>query len=192
MLQNELGLSDDFPAVLAAARRGDEQAIRNVFADLQPRLLRFLRASEPRFADDLASETWLAIARNLHSFAGDHHQFLAWAFTIARRRLADHRRAASRRPADPVDDEHLDRLPSGLDPERDAVAQLSAEEAARLITRLLPADQAEVVLLRVIADLDVADVAGIVGRSENWVRVTQHRAVRRLADRLGTKIGVTG
>jgi RNA polymerase sigma-70 factor, ECF subfamily len=60
-----------------------------------------------------------------------------------------------------------------------------------LMFELLPRDQAEVVLLRVLGDLDADQVAEIMGRSANWVRVTQHRALRRLADRLGPKVGVT-
>ena len=55
---------------------------------------------------------------------------------------------------------------------------------------MLSGEQADVLLLRVLADLDVEQVASIMQRSPNWVRVTQHRAVRRLAKRLGPKIVV--
>jgi DNA-directed RNA polymerase specialized sigma24 family protein len=44
----------------------------------------------------------------------------------------------------------------------------------------LPGDQAEIVLLRVLGDLDVEEVAGIVGKTEGAVRVAQHRALQRL------------
>jgi DNA-directed RNA polymerase specialized sigma24 family protein len=44
--------------------------------------------------------------------------------------------------------------------------------------------------LRVLADLGVDEVAAIMGRTANWVRVTQHRALRRLASRLGPKLDV--
>ena len=56
-----------------------------------------------------------------------------------------------------------------------------------MITALLSADQAEVLLLRVLADLDVDQVAAIVQRSPNWVRVTQHQTMTNLAKRLGPK-----
>jgi RNA polymerase sigma-70 factor, ECF subfamily len=64
------------------------------------------------------------------------------------------------------------------------VAALSSDEAIRRITALLPPDQAEIVLLRVVAGLSVDDVAGITGRRPGTVRVLQHRALRRLAERL--------
>jgi DNA-directed RNA polymerase specialized sigma24 family protein len=55
----------------------------------------------------------------------------------------------------------------------------------------LPPDHAEVVLLRVLGDLDAAHVAEVMGRSVSWVRVTQHRALRRLAERVGSRLDVT-
>jgi len=61
------------------------------------------------------------------------------------------------------------------------LAQLSAQDALDLIARSLPVDQAEVLTLRIVADLDVAQVAIVMGRTSNWVRVNQHRALRHLA-----------
>lgn len=177
--------SDSFAAVLAAARSGEAWAAETLFIDLQPRLLRFLRSTEPRAADDLAGEVWLAMARGLATFEGDLAGFRAWVFTIARRRLADHRRTAVRRATDPVDHEFFsDRssAPPGEDSMKVVTDRLSAQAAVDLIVATLPADQSEVLVLRIVADLDVAHVAGIMGRTPNWVRVTQHRALRRLAE----------
>jgi len=71
-------------------------------------------------------------------------------------------------------------------PDRQVVDRLSGEAAARVLSQLLPIDQAEVILLRILGDLDVSDVAEIMQRTDNWVRVTQHRALRKLSERLGT------
>ena len=75
--------------------------------------------------------------------------------------------------------------------EIEAIDRMSAQEAVALVTSTLSEEQAEVVLLRVVAGLDTALVSEILGRPETWVRVTQHRALRRLADSLGRMIGVT-
>jgi RNA polymerase sigma-70 factor (ECF subfamily) len=179
-----------FDEVLAAVDRGDPLAIEDVFRELQPRLLRFLRSQESRAADDLAAEVWAVVATTILRFEGDWPDFRAWVFAIARRRLADYRRTAVRRRTDVVDAEAF-RHHAGADtPEDDAVDKLSGQEAAAMITSVLSRDQAEVVLLRVLADLDVDQVASIMQRSPNWVRVTQHRALRTLAKRLGPKIVV--
>lgn len=178
--------SESFADVLAAARRGEAWAAEVLFVDLQPRLLRFLRSTEPRAADDLAGEVWLGLARGLATFEGDLTGFRAWVFSIARRRLADHRRTAVRRATEPVDHEFF-RDRGGNEPgDDDGMAvvtdRLSAQEAVDLIVATLPADQSEVLVLRIVADLDVAHVAELLGRTPNWVRVTQHRALRRLAE----------
>lgn len=180
--------SDTFAGVLAAARAGETWAAETLFVDLQPRLLRFLRSTEPRMADDLAGEVWLAMARGLATFEGDLAGFRAWVFTIARRRLADHRRTAVRRATDPVDHEFFrdrsDAPPDDEDGMSVVTDRLSAQEAVDLIVATLPADQSEVLVLRIVADLDVAHVAEMMGHTPNWVRVTQHRALRRLAEAL--------
>ena len=75
-------------------------------------------------------------------------------------------------------------------PENEALDKMSGQEAAELIASVLKGEQAEVLLLRVLADLEVDQVAAIMQRPPNWVRVTQHRAVRTLAKRLGPKIVV--
>jgi RNA polymerase sigma-70 factor (ECF subfamily) len=174
-----------FAGVLHGALAGEAWAAEVLFADLQPRVLRFLRSTEPRGADDLAGEVWLAVAQGLRSFSGDLGGFRAWVFSIARRRLADHRRTAARRATDPVDPHTMaDRGSSAADTAEMVANDMTAQAAVDLITASLPPDQAEVLLLRVIGDLDVAHVAAVMGRTANWVRVTQHRALRRLAEKI--------
>jgi RNA polymerase sigma-70 factor, ECF subfamily len=180
-----------FADVLRAAQAGDERAIASLFTGLQPRLLRFLRAQEPRAADDLAGDVWLGIAKGLRTFEGDSAAFRSWAFSIARRRLADHRRTAMRRPADLSDGRAFESLAGREDPEASVVSTQSAQDAVDLIVRILPPEHAEVVLLRVLGDLDAEQVAELLGRTAGWVRVTQHRSLKKLADRLGAGLGVT-
>lgn len=179
---------DAFPDVLRRAVAGDREAAELLFVDLQPRLLRFLRSTDRSIADDVAADTWYSIARGLASFRGDLDGFRAWAFTIARRRLADHRRLTARRPITTGDVESVEPRAAAPDAADTAIARLSGQEAADQISRVLPPDQAEVLLLRVLADLDVSAVAEVMGRTSNWVRVTQHRAVRRLTDSLGSDV----
>jgi RNA polymerase sigma-70 factor (ECF subfamily) len=181
----------DFGAIIDAARGGEDWAVRLLFEDLQPRLLRYLSSRARHAADDIAGEVWEAIARGISTFEGDESGFRAWAFTIARRRVIEHQRRSTRRKTDPIDDAHLAEFAAPVLVDMEAIDRMSAREAVALITSVLPHEQAEVVLLRVVAGLDTALVSEILGRSETWVRVTQHRALHRLADRVGTKIGVT-
>lgn len=184
VVQHRPALDDDtFPGVIDGARRGATWAIEQLFLDLQPRLLRFLRSAEPRVADDLAGEVWVALAQGINAFEGDLAGFRAWAFTIARRRIADHRRSAARRRTDPAGAIEFAEAPGGADPAEHVLDRLSAQEAIDLIAAALPPDLAEVLLLRVVGGLDVAHVAEVMERTPNWVRVMQHRALRKLAAR---------
>jgi RNA polymerase sigma-70 factor (ECF subfamily) len=175
--------STAFPDVLAAAQAGGEWAVARLYRSVNPRLERYLRAHVGQEAADVASATWLDVARNLGSFHGDEDGFRGWVFTIGRRRMSDHRRREKRRPATPITSADFDTVTT---PGADAAAFNGplGDAAARSILALLPADQAEVLLLRVVADLEMSEVARITGRSPGNVRVMQHRALRRLAELL--------
>jgi len=171
-----------FPELLAAAKVGAPWALEAIYRELHPRVLAFMASRAPREAEDLASEVFVAVAEGLARFDGDERGLRAWVFTIAHRRLVDTWRRAHRRRTEPVEPADLVALAPGGDAEADAVASLSTAEALSLIAEL-PSPQAEVVLLRVVGDLTVEDVANIVGRRPGAVRVIQHRALARLARR---------
>jgi RNA polymerase sigma-70 factor (ECF subfamily) len=179
---------DNFGDVLTAAKTGAEWAIGALYRELQPSLERYFRAQAPTEVEDLASEVWLDAAAALGRFEGDEAAFRRWLFTIARRRLIDHRRREVRRRAVQGPLEEC-APPDGVDdPEAQAVAASETDAAIALIASL-PTDQAEVVLLRVIAGLDVADVAAIVGKKPGTVRVLQHRALTRLSEEIQRERG---
>jgi RNA polymerase sigma-70 factor (ECF subfamily) len=181
---------DVFEARLIAARAGAGWALSELYRAIHPRILRYLRAVDPSDADDLASETWMDIARRLERFRGDETAFRAWSFTIARRRLLDLRRRRARQRTAPTTPERLVEAGGVGDAEEEALASLGTGWAVALIASSLPPAQAEIVLLRVLGDLGVSEVAAIVGKRPGNVRVLQHRALRRLA-RVLERQGVT-
>jgi RNA polymerase sigma-70 factor (ECF subfamily) len=180
---------DDFPAILAAAQDGSEDAFAALWRDANPALLRYLRVAAPEAAEDVAAEVWVQVVRGLAKFRGDERDWRGWLFTIARRRALDDRRRRARHPVTPLVD-----LPGHLEPRApDAAGQAIenlATEAALAAVTALPPQQAEVILLRVVAGLDTDAVARIVGTSPGAVRVAAHRGLRRLAQIL-TVSGVT-
>jgi RNA polymerase sigma-70 factor (ECF subfamily) len=180
-----------FEVVLAAAAGGDDAAFGIIWRDLQPGLLRYLNAMAPGSGEDLASETWLRVVGALGRFSGDERAFRAWVFTIARHRAVDRWRRGARRKDELVPVDALVYLPAPDDPAGAAIDAISSRAAVDLIATL-PPDQAEVVLLRVVAGLEVAEVAAITGKRPGNVRVLSHRALRRLAERLATDVRVRG
>ena len=174
-------IGDEFGSVLDGARRGEEPAFSALYRELNGPVLRYLAARAPAVAEDLASETWMAVARGVGRFEGDEPAFRAWLFTIAHRRLVQHWRDSARRVEVALDHEVSGARRASDDPAEEAMAPGEAAEAARRVAALLPPDQANVVLLRVLGGLSVQEVASILGKRPGTVRVLQHKALRRLA-----------
>jgi RNA polymerase sigma-70 factor, ECF subfamily len=177
----------DFADVLAAAQAGSEAAFSRLWRDANPALLRYLRVMAPDVAEDMAADTWLRVIRGLAKFSGAEQAWRAWLFTIARSRVIDESRRRSRRPAVPLADGA--EPPAAGDTADIALERLATRAALAQVARL-PAIQAEVIMLRVVAGLDTETVAGLTGRSPGAVRVAAHRGLRRLAQLLAES-GVT-
>lgn len=175
-----VGEPDALAASVIAAQHGDESAFAALYVAVQPGLLRYLRALVGDDADDVASEAWLHIARDLPGLR-DTEGFRGWAAAIARHRALDHLRHHRRRPAVATPIEELAELPTGQpDPADQAVEAISTDQAVALIASL-PRDQAEAVLLRVVVGLDAESAARVLGKRAGAVRVAAHRGLRRLA-----------
>lgn len=168
----------DLDAVVLAACAGDETAFAVLFREVQPRLLRYLRTLSGADAEDVAAETWVQVVRGLARFSGDAQGFRGWVFTIAHARLVDAWRSSGRRPETVTDT--LPDAASDMDVPR-AAEEIISTEAALDLLRQLPEAQAQVLLLRVVAGLDVTSTARVLGRTPNHVRVLAHRGLRALA-----------
>jgi RNA polymerase sigma factor (sigma-70 family) len=178
-----LGTGLPFDDVLVAAQAGAPWAFEVLYRDLSPSVTGYLRLHGAAEPDDLASETFLGVFQGLAGFRGDEQALRAWVFTIAHRRLVDDWRRRSRRPElapDPGDlTDHV-----GGDVEDDVLARAGAEAVQSLCAEL-PPDQRAVLLLRILADLTVDQVAQVLGRSLGAVKQLQRRGLRTLRDRLG-------
>ncbi|MEV5121638.1 RNA polymerase sigma factor [Streptomyces decoyicus] len=168
-----------------AAQDGDEAAFRTVYRAVHPRLLGYVRTlvSEPD-VEDVASEAWLQITRDLARFSGDADRFRGWAARIARNRALDHIRMRGRRPAIGGDESELADTPGASDTAGEALEALGTGSTMRLIARL-PQDQAEAVVLRVVVGLDAKNAAQVLGKRPGAVRTAAHRGLRRLAELIG-------
>ncbi|WP_394431175.1 RNA polymerase sigma factor [Streptomyces sp. SGAir0957] len=180
-----LGDDAELTAAVLAAQDGDETAFRTVYRAVHPRLLGYIRTlvGEPD-AEDVASEAWLQIARDLTRFEGDADRFRGWAARIARNRALDHIRMRGRRPAIGGDESELAARPALSDTAGEALESLATGSAMHLISQL-PQDQAEAVVLRVVVGLDAKSAAQTLGKRPGAVRTAAHRGLKRLAELLG-------
>lgn len=184
-------LEESFPEALDRARSGDEHAFATIYRDTQPGLLRYARGSANGHGEDITAEVWLEVTRALHRFDGDEQGFRAWVFTIARRKIIDHVRRDARRPTVVLQDAEEIYLNEARDVAEDYEAQEATRRALTLV-RSLPQSQADAILLRVVAGLDIAQVARLLGKSPGAVRVLTHRGLRRLAAVLTEQMAAGG
>lgn len=169
---------------------GDPETFRALYRDIQPGLLRYLRALAGKDAEDVASETWLQVTRDLRTFTGDYDGFRGWVTTIARNRALDQARRTGRRPFTvPVPAQDLAGLPGDDDTAAGGIEAVTTDAALRLIATL-PPDQAEAVLLRAVVGLDAETAGRVTGKRAGAIRSAAHRGLRTLAKRLEDK-GVT-
>ena len=171
-----------FDDVLVAAQAGAPWAFEVLYRDLSPAVTGYLRLHGAAEPDDLASETFIGVFTGLSGFSGDEDALRGWVFTIAHRRLVDDWRRRSRRPQVSDDPGDLTELRGG-DVEDDALVGVGTDTVHELCA-LLPDDQRSVLLLRILADLTIEQVAQAIGRSVGATKALQRRGLRALRTRL--------
>ncbi|HET8683862.1 MAG TPA: sigma-70 family RNA polymerase sigma factor [Micromonosporaceae bacterium] len=167
------------------AARGEEHAVAALLAWARPMVLRYclarlgLAGSGYATAEDVAQDVCLTVLRVLPRFQDQGRPFAAFAYGIAARKVSESGRAARRRPAQTSLDALADRPDPAAGPEPLAIAADLSARLHRMLSRLSPV-QREVIILRVAVGLPTDEVAAALAITPTRVRVTQHRALKRL------------
>ena len=174
----------DFETIRAAGG-GDGRAQRRIFEVLAPAVLGYARGQGVEDPDALANETLYRALSRVQGFEGDPTKFRSWVFTIAHNLVIDERRRQNRRP----ETAPLDRARSRPDGTYVAESALDRVEVAQMITWIhdLPADQRSVLLMRVVSDLPIADVAAVLGKSQGAVKALHRRGLNALRRRISAE-----
>ncbi len=163
---------------------GESTSAEQVLAYIRPIVVRYCHARMGRgkhslvSPDDVAQEVCLAVLTALPSYRDSGRPFLAFVYGITAHKVADAHRAAARDRSEPVPD-LPDRPASGNEPETHVLSNELNGRLGRLL-ELLPRQQREIVLLRVLVGLSAEETGAAVGVSPGSVRVTQHRALTKL------------
>jgi RNA polymerase sigma factor (sigma-70 family) len=180
---------DDFAATLARARAGAAEAFGEIYTDLVRPVAAYLRARGADDVEDLTSEVFVAVLTGINRFHGDERAFRSWVFTIAHRRAVDSwRRRARALPVEPLDDP--DAGPVAESAEVGALESLSRDHVLALLAALTD-DQRDVLILRLVADLTVEQVADVMGKQVGAVKALQRRglaSVRRAIEQEGVPL----
>jgi RNA polymerase sigma-70 factor (ECF subfamily) len=181
----------EFADVLEAAQDGDPSACAQLWRRYAPAVAAYARARGSQDPDDLTSEVFLAVFRQLPRFAGDEDSFRGFVFTVAHRRLVDEYRARTRHAPTVIWTEEADHRRQ-VSAEEAVLEHSGAQEALRMLEALAP-DQRDVLVLRIFGDLTVDQVASVLGKKVGAVKALQRRgldALRRNVERTRTPTGL--
>lgn len=179
----------DVEEAIRCARTGERRGFERLFVRFGPAVAGYLRARRVEDADGVANEVFVRVFRNLHTFRGDATQFRAWLFTAAHHAAVDEARRRKRRPHELPLDSVAQRADGNAE---DALTQRLAGERVQLLLDGLSADQRDVLLLRVVADLSVAETAATLGKSYEAVKALQRRGLASLARTISSQEAVPG
>jgi RNA polymerase sigma-70 factor (ECF subfamily) len=179
----------ELAALAASAVRNEPEAVAELLSRIRPMVLRYCRARLGRTgggayttADDVAQEVCIAVLNALPRYRDVGRPFSAFVFGIAAHKVTDAHRGASRDLSHPVEV-----LPEIEDAERGPESHALAADTARQVYGLLetlPPTHREVLVLRVAVGLSAEETGQALGMSPGAVRVTQHRALARLRQRV--------
>lgn len=176
-------LGQAFDSVINAARVGAEWAWSQLYDDLSPLVLGYLRGRGAAEPEDLTAEVFLHMVRDVGSFKGSERDFRSWTLSIAHHRLLDDIRYRKRRPTEPASEVVAGHTAPGGNVESEALSSLGSEHVMRVIQTLSP-DQRDVLLLRMLGDLTIEEIAGILDKRAGAVKALQRRGLANLRKRI--------
>ena len=164
------------------AQAGDREALAELYRIYHPMILGMatVRVSRRVVAEDIAAETWVRAIRNIGNLSWQGRDFAAWLVTIVRNLIADHYKSG-RYQREVITGDGLADLAEQLDDgiESEIVERLARNEALEVLS-ILTAQQREVLELRFLGQLDVAEVAERLGMTIGGTKALQYRATRAL------------
>lgn len=168
--------------LLEQARRGNREAIMNIYETYFPPIYNFirLRVEDRTAAEDIASDVFVKLVSVLPTNSAPRQSLRGWLFRVARNEIHDHYGKMKQFPTTTLDEW----LPSDDNPELQAMEILDTERARQAI-RMLADDQQEVLILRFGQGLSLQETADIMDRKVGAIKSLQFRAVDTLRQILG-------
>lgn len=170
----------EWSALMQAAQLGDAAAYTRLLTEISPPLKRFLKSRlfSDTSLDDILQEILLAIHTARHTYRPEQ-PFAHWMFGIARHKLIDYFRRHGRKNAREVSGDDL--VTFMADTANTPEEALSYKDIRQAL-RKLPEKQRRVMTLTKIEGYTMAEAAAKLGMTETAVKVTAHRAYKKLKE----------
>lgn len=177
-------LSDDPDVLLAAARRGDHDALEALLRSVHDRMAAVARRilRDPGDAADCTQEALIRVVRGLSSFDG-RSSFSTWCHRIVATTALDELRRRGRRPVT-VPETDREPLSTESTPEQASLDALALADIDSALARL-PEEFRQAVVLSDVADLDYPTIAEMLEVPVGTVKSRVARGRAQLRDLLG-------
>lgn len=174
--------------LIDASVRGGVQAFAALYDRYVERVYRhvYYRVGNRPDAEDLTQQVFLNAWKAIGRYRRTGASFIAWVFTIAHNEVVSFYRRTKNESYLDVEVESRERW---ADPEGEAISQYDALAVRRAILQLKP-EQQQVIVMHFIENLEYADIAASLSKSEGNVRVIQHRALAELRRLLEQEVKV--
>ena len=139
------------------------------------------RVGHRQTAEDLVGDVFLRALRRISTFKWQGVDFGAWLMTIARNRVHDHFKSARFRLEATVEEVFDSPAKPSDDHPEEALLSSDLTQQVHDAIRQLKGEQAEVLYLRFIQHLNVAETAAVMGKTDGAIKALQYRALKSLA-----------
>lgn len=168
--------------VIERAKVGDSDAVTQLYELHVDKIYRYVAYRVPDTeAEDITSDVFINMVEGLPSYTYTGAPFEAWLYRIASARIADYYRKSKRTQQQELDE----RLKSSRPQPEENLILTQEQQQIRDKLQALNEDQQTLLLLRFVERKSHEEVAQIMGKSVNAVKVMQHRALNRLAKLMG-------
>jgi RNA polymerase sigma-70 factor, ECF subfamily len=172
-----------------AALRGEKSAVEALYRTHYDTIYRYVlfRIGSASAAEDVTSQVFLGMVRGLSRYRDEGKPFVAWLYGIAQKQVAFFLRTQARVPTLSDLDHVAELVAEGVDPH----ASMEERELRVVVARALskvPDGQREVLMLRYVVSLSLAETAEVIGRSEGAVKQLQLRGLASLKSIVGDRV----
>jgi len=170
----------DDQELLEKASRAEPAALGMLYDQYVEKIYAYIyhRVGQADLAEDLTGQVFMRMLEAVRSGKGWRTSFSGWLYRIAHNLVIDHYRRKHRATFVDIDDAEPVQAQSG-DPVRSVENQYERERLRTALAKLTE-EQSQVISLRFLEDLSIAEVAEIMEKTEGAVKALQYRAVLAL------------
>jgi RNA polymerase sigma-70 factor (ECF subfamily) len=172
--------------LIASGKRGDKDAVGELYRRHVDMIYRYAyaRLRDVTLAEDMTAQVFLKALEGLETYQPRGVPFRSWLYRIAHARIVDHWRRQTRHPEVML----VDTMPVAEPSPEDVVMAQSQWETAIDLLDALTDDQRDVIIMRFLEELSLAEIAKALGKTVGAVKALQHRALASLARLLSERM----